>query len=96
MKRRLCILALLLPLATLAKPNVLFIAADDLNCEIGCYGNKQVKTPHLDKLAARGVRFDRAYCQVALSRPELAGIVRFQPSPLSIALNAHRSLESST
>jgi iduronate 2-sulfatase len=47
-----------------AKPNVLFIAVDDLRPEFAAYGATQIKSPHLDKLAAQSVRFDRAYCMV--------------------------------
>jgi iduronate 2-sulfatase len=45
------------------RPNFLFIVVDDLACVLGSYGDATAKTPHMDKLAASGVRFERAYCQ---------------------------------
>lgn len=51
--------------AVAAKKNVLVIVADDLGRDLGCYGHKLSKTPHLDALAADGTRFDYAFCTTA-------------------------------
>ncbi len=48
----------------IVKPNILFIAVDDLRAELGCYGNNYIKSPNLDKLASEGTLFNNQYVQV--------------------------------
>ncbi|MEX2579308.1 MAG: sulfatase [Verrucomicrobiales bacterium] len=64
-------LTLLYPLTALtaAPPNILLFVADDMHCTIGAYGDPAAVTPNLDRLAARGLVFERAYCQQAVCNP---------------------------
>ena len=61
--------------ASSSKPNVLFIAVDDLRPQMGCYGDTNAVTPHMDKLARRGMVFQRAYCQQAVCNPSRASLM---------------------
>lgn len=72
------------------KPNVLFIAVDDLNHWVGHLGrNPQTKTPHIDRLAASGVTFTRAYCTAPACNPSRASLMSgLRPSTTGCYLNS--------
>ena len=59
----------------LQRPHVLFLAIDDLKPLLGCFGATQVKTPNIDRLAARGVIFDHCYCQEAICGASRASLL---------------------
>jgi iduronate 2-sulfatase len=67
------------------RPNVLFIAVDDMRVELGCYGNPAVKSPNIDRLASQGTLFQHAYCQQAVCNPSRASMLTgLRPSTLQI------------
>jgi arylsulfatase A-like enzyme len=74
-----CVLIFLL-LAAIApaaeKPNLIFILSDDLaQGDLGCYGQKLIQTPHLDRLAAEGTRYTQAYCGTTVCAPSRTSLL---------------------
>ena len=57
------------------KPNILFIAVDDLKPILGCYGDSLIKTPNIDRLASLGTVFQNTYCQQAISGATRASLL---------------------
>lgn len=79
---------------SIKRPNVLFIIADDLAANaLGCYGNEQVKTPNIDRLAARGYTMDRAYCQYPVCGPARAALLSgLYPQQNKVTRNSDRDI----
>ena len=73
-----CLLIVLIQSQSLAqtksKPNILFIAVDDLKPILGAYGNTFIKTPNIDRLAKMGTTFLNNYCQQAVCGPTRASL----------------------
>ncbi|MBN1998816.1 sulfatase-like hydrolase/transferase [candidate division KSB1 bacterium] len=58
-----------------SKPNVLFIAVDDLRPQLGCYGHKQMISPNIDRLASEGTFFRNTFCQVPVCGASRASLL---------------------
>lgn len=69
------VIALSVTTSLTAKPNILFIAIDDLRPTLGCYGDQHAVTPNIDSLAAKGITFTRAYCQQAVCSPSRTSVM---------------------
>ncbi len=58
-----------------SRMNILFIAVDDMNNDLGCYGHPYVRSPNIDRLASQGIAFSNAYCQFPLSSPSRSSVM---------------------
>lgn len=80
-----CVLGSVVRMEAADRPNVLLICVDDLKPVLGCYGDQQARTPAIDGLAARGVRFERAYCNQAVCSPSRNSLMTgLRPQTLGI------------
>jgi uncharacterized sulfatase len=71
------------------RPNILLMMSDDLAATLGSFGHPLAKTPQLDALARRGVRFDRAYCQFPHCNPSRASMLSgLRPNTTRVTVNA--------
>ncbi len=71
------------------RPDVVFIACEDLQTSLRCYGNPVVQTPNLDAMATRGLRFDNAHCQFSVCNPSRASVMSGRyPASVGVLGNA--------
>lgn len=91
------LLAVCLPVAAFAaaatrpsKPNILWISAEDLSPDFGCYGDKDATTPNLDRFALQGVRFDKAFSSAPVCSPSRSSIITGMYAS-SVGTHNHRS-----
>lgn len=81
MKSKCMAILLLAPLAALhaaeaMKPNIIFILSDDLaQGDVGCYGQKLIQTPNLDRMATEGTRYTQAYCGTTVCAPSRTSLM---------------------
>ena len=77
------------------RPDILMIAVDDLRPMLGCYGDSNIKTPNIDRLASRGVLFERAYCQYAkCGTSRLSLMTGLRPDSVKVFSNNARDVNS--
>ncbi|MDF1814854.1 MAG: sulfatase [Verrucomicrobiales bacterium] len=95
---RITLLLLLLfthPVISAEKPDILMIAVDDLRPMLGCYGDQNIKTPHIDALAARGMLFENAYCQYAkCGTSRLSIMTGLRPDSIGVFSNNFRDVSA--
>lgn len=78
MRQLVCLIGLLgwaVPVAAVEKPNIVFITAEDISPDLGCYGHPDAITPNLDRLASQGARFTRAFTHAPVCAPSRSGII---------------------
>ncbi len=78
------------PVSAQERPNILWIVADDLGTDAGCFGNKNISTPHIDKLAYDGIRFTQLHAVVPVCSPSRSSLITGM-YPVSVNCHQHRT-----
>lgn len=89
--RHVCLLAVALVSSLAAeRPNIIWIVGEDLGPELGCYGDRNARTPNMDRLAAAGARFTRAFTHAPVCAPSRSGLITGR-YPIAIGTHHMRS-----